>query len=94
MQLANMVYLSEDRFAHLFRESIGIAPIQFINDLRLKKALTLLRMREYTVTEVAEIVGFRDYNNFERQFRKRFGCTPKDVKSGSFIPDEENSGIV
>jgi AraC-like DNA-binding protein len=94
MQLANMVYLSEDRFAHLFRESIGIAPIQFINDLRLKKALTLLRMQEYTATEVAEIVGFRDYNNFERQFRKRFGCTPKDVKSGRFIPDEENSGIV
>jgi AraC-like DNA-binding protein len=94
MQLANMVYLSEDRFAHLFRESIGIAPIQYINDLRLKKALTLLRVQEYTVTEVAEMVGFRDYNNFGRQFRKRFGCAPKDVKSGSFIQDEENSGIV
>ena len=34
-KLADMVYLSKDRFEHLFRERIGVAPLQYINDFRL-----------------------------------------------------------
>lgn len=81
-ELAEMICLSEDRFGHLFRESVGKAPLQYINDMRLKSALNLLKTNEYTVTEVAEAVGFQDYNHFGRLFRKRYGYTPHDVKSG------------
>lgn len=81
-QLADLICLSEDRFCHLFREGIGSAPLQYINEMRLKKAMALLEHGENTVTEVAEAVGFRDYNHFGRLFRKRFGCTPREVKSG------------
>ena len=95
-QLAKMVCLSDDRFGHLFRDGVGKPPLQYINDMRLKKALGLLKTSEYTVTEVAEAVGFRDYNNFGRLFRKRYGYTPYEVKSGKMELDEQsqNSGIV
>ena len=65
-------------------------------DMRLKKALSLLENGEHTVTEVAESIGFRDYNHFGRLFRKRYGCTPYDVKSGKVSADEaaKNSGIL
>ena len=48
------------------------------------------------VTEVAESIGFRDYNHFGRLFRKRYGCTPYDVKSGRVTAEEavKNSGNV
>lgn len=88
-QLAKMVYLSDDRFGHLFRSSIGKPPMQYLNDLRLKKALGLLKASTDTVTQVAEAVGFRDYNNFGRLFRKRYGCTPHEVKSGKIALDEQ-----
>lgn len=92
-ELAKMICLSEDRFGHLFRESVGKAPLQYINDMRLKSAMNLLKTNEYTVTEVAEAVGFQDYNHFGRLFRKRYGCTPYDVKSGK-ENQKKNSGIV
>lgn len=87
-QLAQMVCLSEDRFGHLFREGVGKPPLRYINDIRLKSAMNLLKTSEHTVTQVAEAVGFRDYNHFGRLFRKRYGCTPYEVKSGKAISDE------
>ena len=94
--LARIACLSEDRFGHLFREGVGKAPLQYINELRLKKALGLLKTNEYTVTEVAEAVGFRDYNHFGRLFRRTYGCTPLDVKRGKVDPMDlkNDSGIV
>lgn len=79
-ELADMVCLSEDRFGHLFREGIGQPPLQYINALRLRKAMSLLKTNAYTVTEVADAVGFRDYNHFGRLFRKQYGCTPNEIR--------------
>ena len=53
--------------------------LQYINDMRLKSAQNLLKTNEYTVTEVAEAVGFLDYNHFGRLFRKHYGYTPYEV---------------
>lgn len=81
-QLAAMACLSEDRFGHLFRESVGRPPLQYINEMRLHKAMNLLRTNQYTVTEVADAVGFQDYNHFGRQFYRHYGCTPNDARRG------------
>lgn len=95
-QLAQIACLSEDRFCHVFSSGVGKPPLQYINEMRLKKALGLLQNGEHTVTEVAESIGFRDYNHFGRLFRKRYGCTPYDVKSGRVTAEEaaKNSGNV
>ena len=95
-KLAEIACLSEDRFCHVFRSGVGKPPLQYINETRLKKALGLLENGEHTVTEVAENIGFRDYNHFGRLFRKRYGCTPYDVKSGKVTAAEavKNSGNV
>lgn len=89
-QLAEMVCLSEDRFGHLFRDGVGRPPLQYINEMRLRKAMNLLKTSKYTVTEVADAVGFRDYNHFGRLFRRQYSCTPYEVKSGKASP-ESNS---
>lgn len=81
-QLAQVLCLSTDRLGHLFRDGVGQAPIQYINEIRLRKAMNLLKTEEYTVTEVAQAVGFFDYNHFGRLFRRRYGCTPNQVRQG------------
>ena len=65
-QLAQLLCLSPDRLGHLFRDGVGQAPLQYINEIRLRKAMSLLKTEEYTVTEVAQAVGFFDYNHFGR----------------------------
>jgi len=81
-ELAGIACLSEDRFGHLFREGAGMPPMQYLNEVRLHKAMILLQSDEYTVTAVAEAVGFRDYNHFGRLFRKHYGCTPGEARRG------------
>lgn len=78
-ELAALIHLSEDRFNHLFRESMGISPLNYMNEIRLKKAKNLLETGEYTVLEVATEVGFGDLNHFGRLFRKKYGCTPSSI---------------
>lgn len=74
--LASMIHISEDRFNHLFKESMGISPLNYINEMRLEKARNLLQTGEYTISEAAMEVGFSDINHFGRLFRKKYECTP------------------
>ncbi len=79
-ELADLIHVSEGRFYHIFKESAGMAPLQYINEVRLRKAMNLLKQGDYTATEVADAVGFSDYNHFGRLFRRFFGCTPSEVR--------------
>jgi len=78
-ELAQLIHLSEYRFCHLFKESIGKSPLSYINEVRLKNAHQLLELKEMTISEVAAAVGFQDYNNFGRLFRKFYGYPPSHV---------------
>lgn len=79
-ELADLVHLSTDRFHHMFRECVFMSPLQYINNVRLHKAMNLLKQDAFTVTEIAEKAGFPDYNHFGRMFRKQFGCTPREFR--------------
>ena len=81
-QLSRVLCLSNDRSSHLFREGVGQSPLQYINEIRLRKAMSLLTTGEHSVTEVALAVGFSDYNHFGRLFRRRYGCTPSQARKG------------
>ena len=90
-ELADMMYLSEDRFGHLFRKNVGIPPQQYINELRLQKAKELIQSTSHTITEIARMVGFQDYNHFGRQFQRYYGCTPREAqKSGVLTKNPKN----
>lgn len=79
--LAGLVYLSKDRFNHLFKECMGIPLRKYINDIRLHSAYGWLEAGQCTPAEAAAAAGFTDYNHFGRQFRQTFGCTPSQVLS-------------
>jgi len=78
-ELAGVIHLSESRFCHLFKESMGQSPLNYINEVRLQKAYLLLQQKELSVAEVAAVVGFTDYNNFGRLFKKKYGFSPSEV---------------
>lgn len=78
--LAELIYLSKDRFHHLFKECMGIPLRKYINDLRLHTAYGWLQKGLYPPMEAAARAGFSDYNYFGRLFRQTFGCTPSQVE--------------
>lgn len=78
--LASLVYLSKDRFNHLFKEVMGIPPKKYINDIRLHSAKRWLEQGLYSPAEAASMAGFTDYNHFGRLFRQTFGCAPSKIR--------------
>ncbi|UKI33111.1 MAG: helix-turn-helix transcriptional regulator [Lentisphaeria bacterium] len=67
-------------FRQQFRRIVGDSPIAWLLSLRLEKAAHLLRSTSLPVADIAEVCGFRDSNYFSRQFRRKFGCSPRTFR--------------
>lgn len=76
-ELAERVYMSPSAFAHRFRESIGISPYQFVKNVRLESARTLLLQDRMSVREAASRAGYTSPSHFINEFKRRFGVTPR-----------------
>lgn len=79
-QLAETVHLSRSYFMEQFKRAAGVGAIEYINQLRIKKACRLLSDTSVSVTEIACACGFRNLSNFNRQFRKAVSCTPGEYR--------------
>ena len=75
--VAAAVNLSEPRLAELFREQLGITPMQYLEERRMDRAMQLLATTAMPITEVAGEVGFADPDYFGNRFRRRTGLTPR-----------------
>ena len=81
-ELAAMYNLHPNYFSTIFRRQIGLSPRQYLTNLRLQKACRLLQSSQLTVQETAAQVGYSDINNFIKNYRQLFGCTPKQYRTG------------
>jgi AraC-like DNA-binding protein len=74
-QLSSAVAMSPFRFAHVFRELVGMPPHKYLIGRRLLRARDLLRSGR-SVTDVCYTVGFNNLSHFIRSFRRHFGVVP------------------
>lgn len=75
--VAAAVFLSPYRFFHLFKETFGISPYQYVLQLKLNEAVSLYRTGRYSWTEIAEMLYFSDVQSFSKCFKKVFHQSPK-----------------
>ena len=61
----------------------GHSPLTYLNTYRMNVADELLRTGNYSVAEVADMVGSSSPFNFTRLFKKHFNVTPSSVKDGT-----------
>lgn len=72
--------ISVSSFRALFAECYGMAPVQYRNKLRIKRAMELLEDGNLTVTEVAAESGFENVGYFCRYYKNVTGETPKETQ--------------
>lgn len=77
--LCNEVAMSRTLLYEKTRKLLGMAPNDFIRDIRLKQAKVLLEEGRQSVTEVAEACGFSDVRYFSTVFKKYYGISPSKV---------------
>ena len=64
------------------KQITGMTPVEYIRDIRMKKAALLLREGKYSVSEVMFMVGFSNTGYFSKCFQKAFGMTPTEFGKG------------
>jgi len=72
------------RYVHLLMDGAGLTFSRHVRDLRLDEAHALLCGRHVDhlqISEIAYLAGFQDLSYFNREFRRRFGQTPRDVRN-------------
>jgi AraC family transcriptional regulator of arabinose operon len=72
--------LSSSRLSHLFREQVGVTPIQYVEQQRIRKARELLEISAFTVSEIAYQTGYESPFYFSRRFSKAVGMSPKQYR--------------
>ncbi len=72
--------MSPSFFFRKFKEHIGITPLQYILEIRLANAQQLLTTTDYSVNEIAGIVGYENALYFSRLFHKHIGKSPKEYR--------------
>lgn len=77
-QLAREVNLSRITLYRKIKALTNQSTIEFIRGYRLKRAAQYLERNEFTVTEVAYMVGFSDVDYFRKWFKAEFGQTPRE----------------
>jgi|GEM_PF-5495839 len=75
-RLARHCGLSPSHFSHLFQKTIGLTPMEFLRRRRVDHAKLMLAESDYSVSEVAEQVGYADPFHFSRVFSKLEGMSP------------------
>jgi len=77
--LARLCVMSDTNFRRVFKAVCGISPIQYLLNVRIRRAKEFLTHHNYSVADVSRLCGFKDVEHFCRTFKKRTGTTPKQT---------------
>lgn len=83
-ELCDVLNISPSYLGTIFKEVTGNTPIEYLLDIRMKKAKSLL-VSGSSVTETSRLVGFNDIFYFSKYFKKLEGISPSE-----FIQDWQN----
>ncbi len=87
--LAKHVHMNSFYFSSFFKKQTGKNFKDYINEVRMARAMELLMTANFKSYEIAEKVGFKDYRYFTELFSKFYGKTPAAYKK-SIIKDDGN----
>jgi AraC family transcriptional regulator len=76
VDLAALLDMSQFHFSHVFKQSMGIPPYQYLLQQRIERAKLLLKQTERSIVEIALDCGFSSHSHLSKQFRQFTGMTP------------------
>lgn len=75
-ELSARCCISESHFRRLFRQVVGISPLEYIQHYRIRRACHLIYLNQEPINIIAQQTGFRSLSSFNRQFRQYMHNSP------------------
>jgi AraC family transcriptional regulator len=75
--MSAQIGMSRCYFATQFKQSMGIAPHQYVNQQRIEKAKQCLRSQKSSISDIAIECGFSNQSHLTKVFKQQTGTTPK-----------------
>lgn len=79
-EVAEILSLSRSYLSTLFKKEIGISFTQYLIDFRLNRAIEIIQLENLPLNRVAEMVGYPNYPQFSKIFKKHKGMSPKEME--------------
>ncbi|MBL8025074.1 MAG: helix-turn-helix transcriptional regulator [Fibrobacteres bacterium] len=73
--------MSEGHFRRFFVKTFGMGPMDYIHEYRISMAASLLLTTDRSVTDIGLSCGFPSLSSFNRQFKMRKKCAPREWRS-------------
>ncbi len=87
--VADKVYVSERYVTKIFAEKVGCSFRDYINNLRMSKAVNLIKGTSMRITDIMYECGFKNQSTFNKVFLEEMGCTPREYRrSNEFLTDK------
>ncbi|OZI05490.1 hypothetical protein BWI93_25170 [Siphonobacter sp. BAB-5385] len=91
--LLDAMSMSQSVFYRRMKSITGQSVIEFIRDVRMKRAAQLLATSSYRISEIAYMVGVEDPKNFRKSFQRVYQMSPSDYvrqhREGSFTSSDD-----
>lgn len=92
-EIAEKQGLSSSNFRRLWRKHIGTSPHQYILQLRIERACSLLIETNDTIASISERVNFQDPFYFSKRFKKEVGVSPKEFRQEKGLSEYLNARL-
>lgn len=79
-EIAGEIGMSEEYFSRLFKQETGSTFKEYVLDIKMKKAMELLKTTDLSIGIIASKVGYSNFSYFSQQFRTFTGLTPQEYK--------------
>lgn len=78
--LVSNFHMSRTVFFKKLKVLTGLSPVEFIREIRIKRAAELIKEDGYNMAQVAYMVGFNDPHYFSKCFKQVYNMTPTEYK--------------
>jgi AraC family transcriptional regulator of arabinose operon len=80
-EIAQSINMSTSRLRHLFTDEVGMSPLQYLKEQRMRQAKELLETTHLNVKQIMWRVGIKDQSHFVRDFRDAYGLSPQRYRA-------------
>lgn len=80
--ISEQLNLSKPYISLVFKEHMGVTVMDYITNLKINRAKTLLSTTTQSILEISQLLGFHDSSHFCKAFKRVAGVTPREYRKG------------